>query len=161
MNPLSGSGRKHREPLELQLTAMIDIFSMILIFLIMGSVFGGVDIVVPNGVKLPRSKSSELSSSALTVAITSDQVQVTGLENKNIPLNEFRRDRVHSSGSVNALRGELKKAIDKMSKEEKDKGVPLNVVCDEKAPYRDVFDVMQVFRGSGFNTILFVATSER
>ena len=159
MNPLGGP-RKHREPFELQLTAMIDIFSMILIFLIMGSVFGGVDIIVPNGIKLPKSKTNEISSSALTVAILADQVQVTGLQSKDVPLAEFRRDRVQNSAAINGMKAELKAAVDKMSKEEKAKGVPLNVVCDQKAPYKDVFDVMQVFRGSGFNTILFVATTE-
>ena len=34
----------------------------------------------------------------------------------------------------------------------------LNFVADQDTSYQDIFDVLAVFRESGFNTVLFVAT---
>ena len=81
--------RKHREPLELQLTAMIDIFSMMVIFLIFGTVIGAAEMVFPSEVKPPLSRSKESTESAPQVTIVGAKVLVTGAKEQEYPLSTF------------------------------------------------------------------------
>jgi hypothetical protein len=81
--------RQKKPPLELQLTAMIDVFSMIVIFLIFGTVFGAADITVPAGMRIPQSISKEGLEAAPKVMIERDGVTTTLIAGK-IALNDFR-----------------------------------------------------------------------
>ena len=66
---------KRREPMSLQLTAMIDIFSMIVIFLIMGTAFGTSDVILPKDFLLPHSNSKEDAETAPQLVISLDRVE--------------------------------------------------------------------------------------
>lgn len=148
--------RKKKEPFELQLTAMIDVFSMIVIFLIFGTVFGAADMVVPKDMRIPKSLSKEGIDSAPRIMVQTDAVSFS-LENSSIPITEFKtlegRKRVEDS---------LKNTVAEYQKRRKDavgSGItPINLVADESAHYEDVYDVISVFRKLGFDSIFFVAT---
>ena len=148
--------RERKEPIGLQLTAMIDVFSMIVIFLIFGTVFGAADIVIPTGIEIPKSLSKEGIESAPRVVITKTDVFLSVMEgNKPVALSEF-----HTAGGRAAVRAKLKPALAdylKKKKESKEVVSPLNLLADTSTPYADIFDVVVVFRELGFNTILFVA----
>src|SRR3954463_3161754 len=82
--------KKHRRhPIELQLTAMIDIFAMLIIFLIKGTVFGAVDVVIPEGLLLPLSSSKETVEPAQQVIVGNGTVDVAFLDVK-LPIGAFR-----------------------------------------------------------------------
>lgn len=148
--------RKHRrEPIELQLTPMIDVFSMLVIFLIKGTVFGVSDISTPPTMKLPESVSKEAAESAPQVAIDGDKVRVS-LVKDEIPLAAFRQP---GSPQIEELKKQLKAYIGLLPPQARGSGVLLNVVADKAAPYQDVFDTVKVFRSAGFETLLFVATA--
>lgn len=146
-----------REPMELQLTAMIDIFSMIVIFLIFGTVFGAAEIVIPPGLAVPRSVSKESVESAPRLVIEKDSVSVSALERK-FPLRSFRAGDPGHDALARRIKADLKDVIAALPSSAKGSGVLLNVIADENAPYQDVFDVVKVFREAGFETLLFVAT---
>lgn len=148
--------KARREPIELQLTAMIDVFSMIVIFLIFGTVFGAADIVIPTGIEIPKSLSKEGIESAPRVVITRTDVflNVTG-DLKPVPLTSFR-----SPAGRAQMKAAFKPALaefQKKKKESKESVTPLNLLADHDTPYADIFDVVLAFREMGFNTILFVA----
>lgn len=150
------SKKPRREPIELQLTAMIDVFSMIVIFLIFGTVFGAADIVIPTGIEIPKSISKESLESAPRVVITKKEVflNVTA-DLPPIPLEKF-----HSGSGREEVRKALKPAVSDYlakKKESKESVAPLNLLADLSTPYEDIFDVVVVFRQLGLNTILFVA----
>lgn len=158
MNTDFHSKRPRREPIELQLTAMIDVFSMIVIFLIFGTVFGAADIVIPTGIEIPKSLSKEGIESAPRVVITKTDVFLNLLEDgKPVPLTEFR-----SHGGRAHVKALFKPALTEYQKKKKEnkqesKVAPLNLLADHDAPYADIFDVVIAFREMGFNTILFIA----
>ena len=146
--------KEKKEPLELQLTAMIDVFSMIVIFLIFGTVFGAADMVIPPGIEIPKSISKEGIESAPRVAILKNEVTIS-LLNEPMPLSLFR-----SAAGKDTIKAKLKNVlapyVDK-KKDSKSSVIPLNFLADQDSPYAEVFDVIVVFRELGFNSILFVA----
>ncbi len=154
-NPLGK--RSRRAGLELQLTAMVDIFSIMVIFLIKGTVFGASDLFIPEGVKLPESISKESAESAPQVAITDIDVSISVFPEK-IELAAFRS--LEATPKVAKLKVKLKEYVSKLPKDAKKSGVLLNVMADRRAPYQDVYDVVRVFRESGFETLLFIATGK-
>ena len=157
--------RKHRrEGMELQLTAMIDIFTMIVIFLIKGTVMGASDMAVPSDMKLPKSYSHENVESAPQVVISVNEVKIlslgSGRENlPAVPLKDFKTS--GSVASIEKLKEPLKAYIGQLTSAQRSGGVLLNVIADKKTPYADIFDVVKVFRQAGFESLLFIATGEK
>ena len=144
-------------PVELQLTALIDVFSMIVIFLILGGVMGATDIVVPDSMKVPKSKSKEGIESAPGITIEANQVKFS-LSPEPIPLQSFA-----SEGGRERLihdLGEMAGTYLKKQKEAKSPVTAINVIADQNTPYRNLFDVILVFRKLGFTSVLFVATGD-
>jgi len=143
-------------PVELQLTAMIDVFSMIVIFLVLGGVFGATDIVIPGDMKIPKSQSKEGIEAGPRVAILKNEVQFS-MAKSPIPLKEF-----FGAGAVEALE-RLKPEFEEYRKRQnasKSTVLPLNLLADQTTPYQDVYHVVAAFRKMGFNSILFVAQGE-
>jgi biopolymer transport protein ExbD len=151
--------RRKRPPINLPLTAMIDIFSLMVIFLIKGTVFGAVDVSTA-GIKLPISISKESIESAPQVLISTEKVKIPSVGGE-FPLELFRPG---SSGDGSAeaatLKLQLKAFVANMPREAKTSGVLLNVVADKSIPYQNIFDTVKFFRDCGFETLLFVATGE-
>jgi biopolymer transport protein ExbD len=156
MNTDFFSKKPRREPIELQLTAMIDVFSMIVIFLIFGTVFGAADIVIPTGIEIPKSISKESLESAPRVVITKNEVFLSvGETSQPVPLENFRT--AQGKANIRALFKPALSSFQEKKKENKESVTPLNLLADFKTPYADIFDVVALFRQMGFNTILFVA----
>lgn len=166
--------KTRRQPLELQLTAMIDIFTMIVIFLVMGTVIGVSEVSVPPNLKLPKSFSVEALDSApqlivdrktdgpqpeTVIRLKSLSAETAELE--PIPLEDFRPAVSASKPRILDLKAKLKERLAKLTPEQRAGGVLLNVVADKATPYADLFDVIKVFREAGFESLLFVATGEK
>lgn len=147
--------RKKKEPLELQLTAMIDVFSMIVIFLIFGTVFGAADIVIPVGLEIPKSVSKEGIDSAPRIVIQENTVTLS-LTNEVFPLADFKAP---------ALRRQVQEKLKPVLKDFKDRRItnagagmnPINLVADQGTSYEHIYDVVSTFRELGFDSIYFVA----
>jgi len=156
--------RRHRkEGMELQLTAMIDIFTMIVIFLVMGSVIGVAEVAVPEGMKLPKSFSVEGVDTAPQLIIGRDQsVQLRNLS-VGYPLSDRLKVTDFSDPNGSAGREQLRVEIEKVTRNPENSGKAqiLNILADRNVSYREVFDVIQFFRRAGFESLLFVASGEK
>jgi biopolymer transport protein ExbD len=148
--------KNKKGPIELQLTAMIDVFSMIVIFLILGGVFGATDIVIPGDMKIPKSQSKEGIEAGPRVAIMKDQV-LFSMAKSPIPIRDFRVSELEQT--LARLMPEFEEYRQRQ-KESKATVFPLNLLADQNTPYQDVYDVVAAFRKMGFNSILFVAQGE-
>jgi biopolymer transport protein ExbD len=156
-NDIGFGGQRHRRnPLELQLTAMIDIFSMIVIFLIFGTVFGASEISIPSNILIPKSHSKEGVESAPRIVIQKKTVDV-GMASPLVAIESFRSP---ESSEMMSLKSKIKTRLLSDKKKSKDQQKMLNIIADRETPYQDVFDVVRVFREAGFNTLLFVAVGE-
>jgi biopolymer transport protein ExbD len=154
---IMGRKKDRREGFELSLTAMIDIFSMIVIFLIMGTVFSGLDLEIPGTLTLPKSYSKESLEQAPKVLVAAKTVTfILAGAKKEYPLELFQTQSLVPT-EIEALNKEIKTYIDSMNSKLKASGVFINFIADEQTPYRDVFNVAKTFRQAGFQTLLFVA----
>ncbi|OFZ43352.1 MAG: hypothetical protein A2070_09855 [Bdellovibrionales bacterium GWC1_52_8] len=145
--------RKH--PMELQLTALIDVFSMIVIFLILGTVFGASEVVIPGQMKLPKSISKEGMDTAPRIVIHQGKV-TSNFFKESYDLSRFHAS--EGSEESEAFKRELKKHVKVFTSGEGPK--LLSTIADQEAAYEDVFSVVRLFRLAGFETLLFVATGE-
>ncbi len=152
--------RPRREPMSLQLTAMIDIFSMIVIFLILGTVSGAAEIEFPEGFLLPSSLSKENAESAPHLMISLEKVEFKALK-LEYPIENFLGEASSESPALVELTQKLKDYAKGLPITSKSSGLLLNVMADERVTYDKVFDVLRVFRGSGFETLLFVTTPKK
>ena len=152
--------KKKREPFELQLTAMIDIFSMLVIFLIFGTVIGAAEMIFPPTVKVPRSASKESTESAPQVVIGESGVIVTTDGIVEIPLNDFFSTTPESTKKIEDLGTSLVAYVSKLPESKRKAGAVLNIIGDKELSYQQIFDVLKVFRAAGFESLLFIAQGE-
>jgi len=138
--------RRRREPLELQLTAMIDIFAMLVIFLLKSTVFGAVDVQLPKDVTLPESVSRESLETSPKVMISDEEVGVSFITQDPVRLAE-----------VESLKPALQKYISELPKSAGAQATTLSVIADKQVSYRKIYDVVKVFREAGFGNVLFIA----
>lgn len=144
--------RRRRGVIALNVVALIDICSLIIIFLIMGSIFGESSVMVPSGLAIPKSVSKETVENAPSLTITDDEVR-TSFGVSPMPIEAFRK----KSDLLKSYRTSLKEFVDSIPAEGRQSGVLVNVIADKAATYSDVFDVIKVFRESGFQSMLFIA----
>ncbi len=151
--------KKHRHVLDLQLTAMIDIFSLIVIFLIKGTVFGVSDLPVDSTIRLPESRSSETLETAPNVQIVSDKVIFSAATTEDLKLGVPLSELESGGTGRERLLAEIRDYLARLPAEARGSGVLLGVIADRDAPYSKVFSVVRFFRQSGFDSLLFVAAS--
>ena len=146
--------KKRKGIIHLQLAPMIDIFVLIIVFLLKGTILEESAIVLPEKVNLAKSMSRETSQVAPQVIITKDKVQFKMVE-KERPLAEFNTDGVDPR---DALYAELKNFLE----ENKDvEGADLiNVIGDSSTSYKQIYNVVKTLRIAGFQSMLFVAEGE-
>lgn len=148
--------KRRRDPMELQLTAMIDIFSLIVIFLILGTVMGGVEVTLPADMTIPQSYSKESLESAPQVIVQDSEVTFEVLKLK-VPMAVFTNP---NAPELEEVRSQLKNYVASLPDTSRTSGILLNVIADQKTPYQKIFDVVRVFRESGFEALLFVTSSK-
>lgn len=152
-----GPGGKRRGDFELPLTPMIDLFSMILIFLVLTTTFGAADMNVPEGLFLPSSHSKESPESAPQVAIWKGQAKASFLE-EALPV-KLLLEAGHEA-EVAAYRQKVSAFVAALPGAARQSGVLLNVLADKETPYREVFAISKFYREAGFESLLFAAQGE-
>jgi biopolymer transport protein ExbD len=138
----------------LQLAPMIDVFVLIIVFLIKGTIMEESAIVKPEDVKMAQSISKETSESAPQVIITPDKVEFK-MVNVTKPIKAFKEDDFNLRDPIFAA---FKKYLSETKNVESANHV--NVISDRATPYKTVYHVIKILRISGFQSLLFVAEGE-
>lgn len=145
-----------KKPIYLQLTPMIDVFTLIIVFLLKGAVLGGVSIVFPSDMESAKSASKEVMEAAPEVLIYKDRVQIPSIS-QEFPLQFFESP---DPDKIKDLSGRIRSYIQSVSAHGKDNAIHANVVADAKVSYRNIFNVVKALRQAGFQSILFIAEGE-
>lgn len=165
-NRFSRRRRRQTETANIQITAMADIFIVILVFLLK-SFSASWDtlrnVSLKDGIKLPRVKSGIWEKEGLKVRIAENMVEVNGivvskLSNWTFAGNDLNHDLQGDNGtskSLNdALRGERER--------DRDHFQGVWVVADRRAPYRTIQTVLASAALQGFTDFrLAVVRDER
>ncbi len=146
--------KKRKSVLILQLAPMIDVFVLIIVFLIKGTIMEESAISKPVGLNLAQSISKETGEAAPQVIITPEKVEFKMI-NEVRPISEFKEDDFNPQDPVFES---FRKFIAENKKVESSDHI--NVISDRSMPYKTVYNVVKVLRISGFQSMLFVAEGD-
>jgi biopolymer transport protein ExbD len=150
--------RHRHDPVQPQLTAMIDVCALLIIFLIAGSVFGASSLVLPSNITLPRSYIQEAIFAAPQVSILPTGMVKVSFSSDQYPVAAFRGGTM-ADPRLEPLRTEISAFLSSIETGIR-AGTIINVIADKRTPYYIVYDVVQVFRKNGFQSVLFISEME-
>lgn len=147
-----------REPTEPQLATMIDVFSILIIFLIAGSAMDSSILNIPADLILPETSSSSTSLNAPQVTLKNGVIEMNFI-NERISIKELDDPNLNDSNNFRKIKIKIQSYIDgtksKKNLTETQLLQSINLVADKETSYKEVFATMKVFRNFGFqNTIL-------
>lgn len=134
---LQGSARTFMKPAKLNLVSLMDIFTILVFFLLLNS--GSNEILKVNDVTLPDSTAEERPKETTVVTITEDDILVDGRPVATI--NEV----ITSTGLIDGLMEELRFQATKrteLTEREKTLGRAVTILGDQEIPYELLKRVM-------------------
>ena len=148
-----------RDPTEPQLAAMIDVFSILIIFLIAGTAMDSSVMDIPIELGLAQTSSKSSSINAPQVTLLKGEVNINFIDSK-LSIHDIKNGSIDSP-QIAEIRKKLKNYLVKIKETNKKSGTEMqllesvNLLADKDTPYKDVFTVVKFFRINGFqNTIL-------
>lgn len=147
---------ERKKPISLQLAPMIDIFTLIIVFLLKGTVLGGVSIVIPTDMQTAKSFSKESVEAAPQIFVQQDQVLVPTL-NKSYSITSFKNP---TANFESEFIDSVKSYMSSLKFEAKESVVHVNLIADARVNYGSIFPIIKLVRKSGFESVLFITTGE-
>lgn len=150
--------KPRRDIIVLNVVALIDICSILIIFLIKGAYFGQTSIEAPAELVFPASINSDDVLQAPQVLVYNHRVK------SNVVSGEFDVSLFKSeilTVEMEKYKNQLIQFVKNMPADLKTSGVYLNIIADKKTNYSEVFDVLQFYRSAGFESVLFVAEGDQ
>lgn len=151
-----------RTPSEPQLAAMIDVFSILIIFLIAGTAMDSSVLVLPADLLLAETSSKSSTMNAPQVTLK-DGIIFANFINEQIGIKEIEADNGESQ-NIKRLGLKLKEYLKKVRQGNQKSPTDLqllqsiNLVADKDTPYRHVFSTIKFFRIFGFQNSILVGT---
>lgn len=145
-----------RYPLTLQLAPMIDIFVLIIVFLLKSTIVADVSIVFPREMHPPISKSREGLETFPEVVVTETEL-IVGILHENIKLSDVERlgeDRMAD------LKGKVEQYVKTKDEKVRSQATHVNLITFRGNNYKNVFAAVKFLRKIGFQSVAFIAEGE-
>lgn len=159
-------GKKKNSLGDVDITSLLDILTILLVFLLQSYNSSGVIINVPREIKLPTSRSESLNNFGVNVQVSSTQIWVDDNEiinttdpNKRSRLDQGDRRIVPLYDELVKLK-EMVKQSEKLSPEVKKFSGVVNLVFDKTLKYSYLKKVMYTCGAAGYKEFKFVVMSE-
>lgn len=161
--------RRHKKPaaFDIDITSLLDILTIMLVFLLQSYNSSGVIINVPKGIELPQSNSESLNNFGVNIQISQTQIWV---DDKEV-LNTENADgaNIYDEGGRRVIPlydqlvkvKELIKQSEKLSPQAKKFGGIANLIVDKSLKYSYVKKIMYTCAAAGFKEFKFVVMSEK
>ncbi len=151
--------KSHRkDPIEPQLAAMIDVFSILIIFLIAGTAMDSSVLNIPINLGIAQTTSKSTTSNAPQVTLLNGELDINFIDSK-LKIKDI--EKFPNSSKIADVQNKLKEYLANIKEKNKKSGSEMqllesvNLLADKNTPYREVFSVVKFFRTNGFqNTIL-------
>lgn len=157
--------RPKRQVFELDITSLLDILVILLVFLLKSYNSSGVVINVPKGLALPESQSSSMNTPGIIVQVSPDTIWVDDKE-----IVDKREKRLSSittpARGIYPLYNELVKKkqmikrVQKTSNEAKEFSGVVNLIIDKTLKYSEVKTILHTCAVAGFKTYKFVVLGD-
>lgn len=157
--------RVKSEVVDIDITSLLDILVILLVFLLKSYNSSGVTLTIPAGIELPISKSETLNNAGVMIQVSKDKIYVDSkvvLDTTNSPTQIYD----HGNRRIIPLFDELMKKIN--SVKTLSKQVPqakpfsglANLIIDKSLKYSYVKKIMYTCAEAGFKEYKFVVLSE-
>lgn len=158
--------RHQSADMNLQITAMADIFTVLLVFLLKSFASGAVTVNPSNGVKLPIASAQEAHFEALKVEISKNAVTVEGAPVAVLEEYRFPSKDIAPDGSSKTLAGVLEKERKRqivIASANPDVQVDpkVMVVADQHVPYQTIKQVLASAAVQGYTDFKMAVVSEQ
>lgn len=157
--------RKH-SVFDIDITSLLDILTILLVFLIQSYNSSGVTINVPDGIVLPASTSESLNTQGVNIQVSANKIWVDDTEVLN---TEILPDQIYDQGGrrIVPLYNELVKVKETIKRSEllspnavKFSGIA-NLVVDKTLKYSYVKKIMFTCAEAGFKDFKFVVMNQK
>ncbi len=148
-----------KKKLNLQLTSLLDMFTIILVFLMVSFQAEDKDFVLNAGLKLPASSAGNPFKPAVNLAVTMDAVQVEGVQVYKLLKGGVVADKDFDTGRIEGVVQAVKQAWDNRKKEKDDENIVV-IQADQSLPYKTIHLVMRSAAQSGFHRFRLVIEKE-
>lgn len=151
MEPLVRPKRRRQE-IQLLMTPMVDIFTILVIFIIKGSVFSQTQVTIPDQVRVPLSKNNEGLDDTLKVTVFGDQIR---LHDEVFPIAIVSQNNAfHPRRS--ALLEKLHAHFDKWLKQGLPQASTVQLIADRRTPYALIYETSEFLRIAGASRVILV-----
>ena len=153
--------RKKKEVLDLDITSLLDILVIMLVFLLNSYNSSGIILNVPKGVILPKSESQNLNTNGVVVQVSPDMIWVDDKE-----ILDLKKDNVGRSGIIAPLFDELVakknlvKQIEKSAENANKFSGNVNMIIDKTVRYSFIRRLMFTSAEAGYKQYKFVVLGE-
>jgi biopolymer transport protein ExbD len=149
MGFMKAKQRWARERTVLQLTALIDVFAIILVFLLMSFQAADRDFLLHADVSLPTSSAVNPFKAAVHMAVTMEAVFVEGKMTYLLENGEVADKKDVAAGRIEAISEAVAGARRLLKREKRAEDIVV-IQADKKIPYQTVHAIMQSAAQSGF-----------
>lgn len=162
----SRRGRKGAGAFDIDITSLLDILTILMVFLLQSYNSSGVVINVPKEIEIPRSNSETLNNFGVNIQVSKSQIWIDDKEIMNV--NNLPADQIYDEGGARiiALYNELVKIKETIKQSEKlsPKAKPFsgvaNLVVDKTIKYEYLKRVMHTCAQAGFKEFKFVVLAQ-
>lgn len=148
--------RNKKKSFQLMLAPMVDMFSILVIYLIMNFSTEGEIFFINRDVSIPKSSSGQAMQSYPLITVLGTNIMFDSIESRS-PVTEVNDEKVPR---LRAALAEVKKFETNLGGETAFKG-QINLQADEKTPIEEVKKVMRVLIEEGWTRINFIVTPEK
>ena len=158
--------KRHRiSPLELDITSLLDILVILLVFLIKSYNSSGIVLQIPKGVSLPHSESQDMNTSGVMVQVSPSHIWV---DEKMIVNHKAPPPRLYDHGGRRiiplynelAAKRKIVESIEKSSARAKKFSGIINLIVDKSLKYSYLKKLMYTCAQAGFKQYKFVVLGE-
>lgn len=152
-------------PVEVDITSLLDILVILLVFLLKSYNTSGVMMTVPQGIELPRSASQTANSAGVQIQVSKDKIWVDSvavLETDNLPKTVYDQNGrriVPLFDELTKKKEEIQK-LAKLAPQAKDFSGIANLIVDKSLKYSYLKKVMYTSAQAGFKQFKFVVMGE-
>lgn len=162
----SRRAKKPTGPIELDITSLLDVFIVLLVFLVYGSESSGLLTSTAKSIELPLSTSKTLAKKAVSVQVSKSQIWVDEKEIINTMTMEQEQLFDKEGKKIVPLYNQLVKLREKVerSQELSAKAMAfngdINLVVDKTLKYNYLKRIMYTCASAGFKNIRFIAAND-
>lgn len=158
--------RGKKEVMDIDITSLLDILVILLVFLVMNYNAGGIEMVIPEGITLPNSTSKNINKPGVQIQVSPSKIWVDG---KEVLSSENMPGRVYDQGGKRIIplydelvkiKEQVKNLAAQTEKANEFSGTA-NLVVDKTLKYSYVKKLMYTCAEAGFQKFQLVVLGEQ